>query len=94
MMGGKMGTKKPVHPNDHVNKSSTNDVFPTAMHIAIAMKTKNMLLPSLRLLEKEIGKKVKEFKSIVKLVERIFRCNTVNPGTRIFRLPFTIKNMY
>ena len=38
MMGGKMGTKKPVHPNDHVNKSqSTNDVFPTAMHIAIAM---------------------------------------------------------
>ncbi len=68
MMGGKMGTKKPVHPNDHVNKSqSTNDVFPTAMHIAIAMKTKNMLLPSLRLLEKEIGKKVKEFKSIVKL---------------------------
>ena len=68
MMGGKMGTKKPVHPNDHVNKSqSTNDVFPTAMHIAIAMKTKNMLLPSLRLLENEIGKKVKQFGSIVKL---------------------------
>ena len=68
MMGGKMGTKKPVHPNDHVNKSqSTNDVFPTAMHIAIATKTKNMLLPSLRLLEKEIGKKVKQFGSIVKL---------------------------
>ena len=68
MMGGKMGTKKPIHPNDHVNKSqSTNDVFPTAMHIAIAMKTKNMLLPSLRLLEKEIGKKVKQFGSIVKL---------------------------
>ena len=68
MMGGKMGTKKPVHPNDHVNKSqSTNDVFPTAMHIAIAMKTKNKLLPSLRLLEKEIGKKVKQFGNIVKL---------------------------
>ena len=68
MMGGKMGTKKPVHPNDHVNKSqSTNDVFPTAMHIAIAMKTKNMLIPSLRLLEKEIGKKVKQFGSVVKL---------------------------
>ena len=47
MMGGKMGTKKPVHPNDHVNKSqSTNDVFPTAMHIAIATKTKiNYYLP-------------------------------------------------
>ena len=39
MMGGKMGSKKPIHPNDHVNKSqSTNDVFPTAMHIAIALK--------------------------------------------------------
>ena len=68
MMGGKMGTKKPVHPNDHVNKSqSTNDVFPTAMHIAIAMKTKNKLLPSLKLLEKELNKKVKQFSKIVKL---------------------------
>ena len=68
MMGGKMGTKKPVHPNDHVNKSqSTNDVFPTAMHIAIALKAKNKLLPSLKLLEKELGKKVKEFSKIVKL---------------------------
>ena len=68
MMGGKLGTKKPVHPNDHVNKSqSTNDVFPTAMHIAIAIKTRQKLLPSLRLLEKEISKKVKEFKKIVKV---------------------------
>ena len=40
ILGGKMGSKKPVHPNDHVNKSqSTNDVFPSAMHIAIAIKT-------------------------------------------------------
>jgi len=68
MMGGKMGTKKPVHPNDHVNKSqSTNDVFPTAMHIAIAMKTKAKLLPSLKLLEKELFKKTQQFNSIVKL---------------------------
>ena len=67
-MGGKMGTKKPVHPNDHVNKSqSTNDVFPTAMHIAIAIKSKKKLLPSLKLLEKELGKKVNEFNKIVKL---------------------------
>ena len=51
ILGGKKGSKKPVHPNDHVNKSqSTNDVFPTAMHIAIAMETKNKLLPSLELL--------------------------------------------
>ncbi len=41
ILGGKKGTKKPVHPNDHVNKSqSTNDVFPSAMHIAIALETK------------------------------------------------------
>jgi len=68
MMGGVMGTKKPVHPNDHVNKSqSTNDVFPTAMHIAIATKAKNKLLPSLKLLEKELNKKTKQFNKIVKL---------------------------
>jgi len=68
MMGGKMGTKKPVHPNDHVNKSqSTNDVFPTAMHIAVAVKTTNKLLPALKLLEKELSKKVKQFSKIVKL---------------------------
>ena len=68
MMGGKMGTKKPIHPNDHVNKSqSTNDVFPTAMHIAIAIKTKEKLLPSLKLLEKQLANKAKEFKNIVKV---------------------------
>ncbi len=68
MMRGKMGSKKPIHPNDHVNKSqSTNDVFPTAMHIAIAMKSKEKLLPSLKLLEKELEKKTKEFKDIVKV---------------------------
>ncbi len=68
LMGGKMGTKKPIHPNDHVNKSqSTNDVFPTAMHIAIALKTKKKLLPSLKSLEKALKNKVKEFKGIVKL---------------------------
>ena len=68
MMGGKMGSKKPIHPNDHVNKSqSTNDVFPTAMHISIALKAKEKLLPSLKLLEKELLKKSKEFKKIVKV---------------------------
>ena len=68
MMGGKLGSKRPIHPNDHVNKSqSTNDVFPTAMHIAIAIKTKEKLLPSLKLLEKELAKKSKIFKSIVKV---------------------------
>ena len=68
ILGGKKGTKKPVHPNDHVNKSqSTNDVFPTAMHIAIAVETKNKLLPALELLNKELKKKVSKFKSIIKV---------------------------
>ncbi len=68
ILKGKKGTKKPVHPNDHVNKSqSTNDVFPTAMHIAIAMETREKLLPSLLLLNKELKKKVREFKKIVKI---------------------------
>ncbi|WP_440935392.1 class II fumarate hydratase [Candidatus Pelagibacter sp.] len=68
ILGGRKGTKKPVHPNDHVNKSqSTNDVFPTAMHIAIAMETKNKLLPSLELLNRELKKKVFQFKNIIKV---------------------------
>ena len=68
LMGGKLGSKKPIHPNDHVNKSqSTNDVFPTAMHIAIALKTREKLIPCLKILEKELGKKVKEFNKIVKV---------------------------
>ena len=68
MMKGKLGSKKPVHPNDHVNKSqSTNDVFPSAMHIAIATKTETKLLPSLKLLERELNKKVSQFKNIVKV---------------------------
>ena len=68
LMNGKKGSKKPVHPNDHVNKSqSTNDVFPTAMHISIAQETTNKLLPSLKKLEKELSKKSKEFKDIIKI---------------------------
>ena len=68
ILGGKKGTKKPVHPNDHVNKSqSTNDVFPTAMHIAIAIETKMKLLPSLEILNKELKKKVSKFRKIVKV---------------------------
>ena len=64
---GKKGTKKPVHPNDHVNKSqSTNDIS-NAMHIAIAIKSKEKLLPCLKLLENELKKKAKEFKNIVKI---------------------------
>ena len=68
ILGGKKGTKKPVHPNDDVNKSqSTNDVFPTAMHIAIALETRKKLLPSLESLNKELKKKVSQFKKIIKV---------------------------
>ena len=68
ILGGKLGSKKPVHPNDHVNKSqSTNDVFPTAMHMAIAEKTNEKLLPSLKLLNLFLKKKTNEFKKIVKV---------------------------
>jgi fumarate hydratase class II len=48
MLGGEMGSKKPVHPNDHVNMSqSSNDTYPTAMHIACAEEIDNRLLPAL-----------------------------------------------
>ena len=95
MMGGKLGSKKPVHPNDHVNKSqSTNDVFPTAMHIAIAIKTKKKLLPSLKLLEKELAKNQKEFKVLLSRQNSLARCNAFNFRPGIFRLPYSIKKMY
>ena len=68
ILGGKKGSKKPVHPNDHVNKSqSTNDVFPTAMHMAIAMEATEKLIPDLKLLNLQLKKKSKEFNKIVKI---------------------------
>ncbi len=68
ILGGKKGSKKPIHPNDHVNKSqSTNDVFPTAMHIAIALETNEKLLPSLNQLNRELKKKINQFKNIIKV---------------------------
>ena len=68
IMKGKKGSKKPVHPNDHVNKSqSTNDVFPTAMHVSVATETIKKLLPSLKLLENSLKIKSKEFKKIIKI---------------------------
>ena len=68
ILKGKKGTRKPVHPNDHVNKSqSTNDVFPTAMHISVATETISKLLPNLKLLENTLKKKSIEFKRIVKI---------------------------
>ena len=68
ILKGKKGSKKPIHPNDHVNKSqSTNDVFPSAMHISVATETLNKLLPNLKQLQNSLNKKSKEFKKIVKI---------------------------
>ncbi|XP_025409810.1 fumarate hydratase, mitochondrial-like [Sipha flava] len=68
ILGGQLGSKTPVHPNDHVNKSqSSNDTFPTAMHIAVAMEINNLLLPSLKHLHNELDKKAKEFSGIIKI---------------------------
>lgn len=68
MMGGQLGSKTPVHPNDHVNKSqSSNDTYPTAMHIATAVEIHNTLLPGLVALHKALDDKAKEFADIVKI---------------------------
>jgi fumarate hydratase class II len=68
ILGGELGTKKPVHPNDHVNMSqSSNDSFPTAMHIAAAQRIIADLIPALSELHRELGKKQKAFAKIVKI---------------------------
>lgn len=66
--GGKLGSKSPIHPNDDVNKSqSSNDTFPTAMHIAAAEELNKKLLPALALLRMTLNKKSEEFNDIIKV---------------------------
>ena len=68
ILGGVMGSKKPVHPNDHVNMGqSSNDSFPTAMHIAAAMEVVHKLIPAMTKLRNALNDKAKEFKDIVKI---------------------------
>jgi fumarate hydratase, class II len=68
MMGGEMGSKKPVHPNDHVNMSqSSNDTFPTAMHIACAEEIHHRLLPALQQLRNALNDKAQAWKHIIKI---------------------------
>ena len=68
MMGGKLGSKTPVHPNDHVNMSqSSNDTYPTAMHIAAAEQVAHDLIPALKHLHKALEIKAKAFQSIIKI---------------------------
>lgn len=67
MAGGVRGSKKPVHPNDHVNMSqSSNDTFPTAMHIAIAVELESAVIPAVEQLRAALHAKAKEFATIVK----------------------------
>lgn len=68
ILGGKVGSKDRIHPNDHVNKSqSSNDTFPTIMHIVTAQIIHNHLLPALEMLEKVLKSKEKAFKDIIKI---------------------------
>ena len=68
MLGGVKGSKKPVHPNDHVNMGqSSNDTFPTAMHVAIAMSARDVLLPGLAKLHTALAAKSVAFKDIIKI---------------------------
>ncbi|RWH68175.1 class II fumarate hydratase [Mesorhizobium sp.] len=68
MLGGVMGSKKPVHPNDHVNMSqSSNDTYPTAMHIACAERVVHHLIPALHHLHKALDAKARAFNHIIKI---------------------------
>ena len=68
MLGGTMGSKKPVHPNDHVNMGqSSNDTFPTAMHIAAGEMVMHELIPALEFLHSALNQKAHDFGSIVKI---------------------------
>jgi fumarate hydratase class II len=68
MLGGEMGSKKPVHPNDHVNMSqSSNDTFPTAMHIAAAEEIEHRLKPALQKLRNALNDKAQAWATIIKI---------------------------
>src|SRR6266446_8585212 len=68
LAGGTMGSKKPIHPNDHVNMSqSSNDTFPTAMHVAAALDLTRRLVPSVGALRDALAAKAREFDDVVKI---------------------------
>jgi fumarate hydratase class II len=107
LLGGERGTKKPVHPNDHVNMSqSSNDSFPTAMHIAAAGRIVNDLIPALSELHAALRKKEKEFAKIVKIgrthtqdatpltLGQEFSGYAAQVGSGIARLRTAVKDLY
>jgi len=67
LLGGEIGSKLPIHPNDHVNRSqSSNDTFPTVMHVSVALELRDSLLPSLISLRNTLEIKSNEFSNIIK----------------------------
>ena len=68
LAGGEMGSKKPIHPNDHVNRGqSSNDTFPTAMHIAAVEQLEDVLLPAVSRLRDTLHTKAEQFRDVVKV---------------------------
>ena len=68
ILGGKIGSKDPVHPNDHCNMGqSSNDTFPTAMHISVAVTAHSLLIPNLKTLHKSLNNKAQSFDHIIKI---------------------------
>ena len=107
LLGGERGTKKPVHPNDHVNMSqSSNDSFPTAMHIAAAERITDDLIPALSELLRALRKKEKQFAKIVKIgrthtqdatpltLGQEFSGYAAQVESGIARLRMTVKDLY
>ena len=81
MLGGEMGSKKPVHPNDHCNMSqSSNDTFPTAMHIACAEELTHRLVPALKHLHEALDAKAKAWKDIWGCGQGIGAIKAVTPA--------------
>jgi fumarate hydratase class II len=107
LLGGKLGAKAPIHPNDHVNMSqSSNDSFPTAMHIAAAMRITSDLIPALETLHRALRKKEKAFGHIVKIgrthtqdatpltLGQEFSGYAAQLGSGIARLRVAIRDLY
>ncbi|WP_319520386.1 class II fumarate hydratase [uncultured Martelella sp.] len=107
MLGGEMGSKKPVHPNDHCNMSqSSNDTYPTAMHIACAEQIVHHLLPNLKHLQEALAAKQQEFADIIKIgrthtqdatpltLGQEFSGYTAQVASAIARLELTLPGLY
>ena len=90
---GVLGSKSPIHPNDHVNMSqSSNDTFPAAMHIATLMEFNNHLIPNVEMLVKSIKDKAIEWTHVIKIGLYLFtRHSATYRGTRMVWLCYIIR---